>query len=226
MKKYFAQIQHIPLLKDVSPQECERVYSCLQYREFKANRCLFEEGQEALGIYIILEGNVKVIRTTFDGKEIMLFLVRPGHIVGEGAVFQNNTHPATAVAVKKVQTLFLSGSHCHALVQEIPIFASRLLSIFAARQRMLIHKIAAQGERNATMRVAGYILHRVTLESDCHRVHLTISRNDLGNLLGLARETVSRQLSMLVDCGAILLEGNVVHIVDHQKLQYKAQTHE
>ncbi len=223
MKDIITQVQHIPLLKSLSPQDCERICACLQQREFKGDTCLFEEGHEAFGLYIVLEGHVKVIRTTVDGKEVMLFLVRPGHVVGEGAVFQKNTHPATAVAVKKVRTLFLSASHCHLLVQEIPTLASRLLAIFAARQRMLMHKIAAQGERNATTRVAGYILHRITLEKEQHSIQLAISRNDLANLLGLARETVSRQLSLLVDCGAIILEGNSVRLVDRQKLQANAQ---
>ncbi len=180
-----------------------------------------------MGIYIVLEGHVKVIRTTLDGKERILFLVRPGHIVGEGAVFQKNTHPATAIAVKKAHTLFLSAHHCHTLVQEIPLLASRLLAIFAARQRMLLHKITAQGERSAVARVAGYILHRASLEKDsCNKnsqsVQLAISRYDLANLLGLARETVSRQLSLLVEYGALSLEGNTVHILDKEKLQNKA----
>ncbi len=223
MKNTKIQVQHIPLFKDLSPQECERVYSCLHQREFKANNYLFEEGQEALGIYIVLEGHVKVIRTAVDGKEVILFLVRPEHIVGEGAVFQKNTHPATAVAVKKVRTLFLSAPHCHLLVQEIPALASRLLAIFAARQRMFMHKIAAQGERNALTRVAGYILHRISIEEEHNSIQLAISRNDLANLLGLARETVSRQLSLLVECGAITVEGNSVCLVDKQKLQANAQ---
>ncbi len=223
MKNYRDQLQHIALLQDLSAQEYERISTCLQKREFKAMNCLFEEGQEAFGIYIVIEGHVKVIRTTLDGKEIMLFLVRPGHIVGEGAVFQKNTYPATAIALKKVHTLFISAQNCHKLIQEIPTLASRLLSIFAARQRMLLHKIAAQSERNAATRVAGYILHRISLEKNSQKIHLAISRNDLANLLGLARETVSRQLSLFVDCGALALEGNTVHILDEEKLLTKAR---
>ncbi len=223
MKDYFAQLQHIALLQGLSPEQCERIFACLQSKVFKASATLFEEGQEATGIYIVLEGHVKVTRTTLDGRELILFLVRPGHIVGEGAVFQKNTHPATAIAVKSAHTLFLSAKDCHSLVQEVPLLASRILAIFAARQRMLLHKLAAQGERNAGTRVAGYILHRISLEKNSQRIHLAISRNDLANLLGLARETVSRQLSLLVDCGAISLEGNTVRILSEEKLQIKAQ---
>ncbi len=223
MKDYLTQIHDTALLKGLSPQDCERLCACLQKKEFKANSYLFEEGQEAFGVYIVLEGHVKVIRTTLGGKEIMLFLVRPGHIVGEGATFQKKAYPASAVAMRKVQTLFLSTQDCHKLAQEIPLLSIRLLSIFAARQRMLMHKIAAQGERNATTRVAGYILHRIILEKDQHSVHLAMPRNDLANLLGLARETVSRQLSFLVECGAITLEKNTVRIVDMEKLRASAQ---
>ncbi len=213
------QLKDISLFKDLSEEEHKNILSYAKRKTFEVNSFLFEEGQEAFGMYVLLKGSVKLTRITADGKEIVLFLVRAGHCVGEGAVFQKSSYPASAMSIKKVECLFISSKNCFFLIEKFPILSKRLLKIFAMRQRMLIHKLTAQSERNALMRVAGYILHRISLENKNDLLYLDISRNDLANLLGLARETLSRQLSILAECGAINLQGNTIHILDRKKLK-------
>ncbi len=223
MKVIQSYIQDIDLLKDVQICHQNAIVSTAQEMTFSSNETLFTEGEEALGIYILLQGCVKLVRLTSDGRELVLFIVRSGQMVGEGAVFQKGTHPITAMAMEKTKILFLPRKLCFELAANAPSFAMRLLSAFALRQRMLTQKLAAQGERNATRRVAGYILHRYFMEGADNQVPFKLSREDMANLLGLARETLSRQLSLLIECGAISIEGRTIFIANEQVLRSKAK---
>ncbi len=216
-------VENIHVFKKLPLPTLEAISAVAQMRECVVGEALFTEGQDPEGIFVLYEGFAKVVRITNEGREVLIFLVRPGHMVGEGAVFQNSSHPATALVIKKVRALFIPFAACHVLVAQHTSFAMRMLSVLATRQRMFVHKIVAQGERNATMRVAGYIRHRSAQEGASSSVSFHVSREDLANMLGLARETVSRQLSLLAESGAIELEGRRVYIVDANLLKIKAE---
>ncbi len=216
-------LQQLKLSTDLPQSDIDYICSSLKIIELQANKTIFTEGEETQGFYFVLEGFVKLIRITSDGRELVLFVVRSGYSLGEGAIFQNNTQPLTAITMEKTKLLFFPKKVCFELVRKSPDFALSMLSLFAVRQRMLVHKLAAQGERNATKRVAGYILHRYFLEGVQGSVPFNLSREDLASLLGLARETLSRQLSLLVECGAIILEGRKIFIKDLEILKIKAE---
>lgn len=216
------ELQNIKIFKDMSKEELQDIVSFIQVSTFSAGASLYTEADEAKGLFILLKGYVKLIRITSDGKEVVLFIAREGQMVGEGAVFQGGTHPASAIAIKKVQALFLPAKACKELVLKYPTLGLGILAALSLRQRMFIHKIAAQGEKSALMRVAGYIKHRSHLEDSSTILPFDISREDLANLLGLARETVSRQLSFLVECQAIVLKKREIHIINPAILKEKA----
>ena len=107
---------------------------------------MFREGERADGMHIVLCGVVKVVRFAPDGREMVLHLVRKGNTIGEAAMFQKGTFPASAVAVDDVETLFLPADALFTLVTENPEMALRMLAALSLRLRMFAHKLAAQGQ--------------------------------------------------------------------------------
>lgn len=67
----------------------------------------FLEGEEAAGLYILLEGKVKIFRAASDGREAILHVFGPGEPFGEVAVFQRGKFPASAERVEAGKSLFL-----------------------------------------------------------------------------------------------------------------------
>ena len=127
-------------------------------------------------------------------------------------MFQKGTFPASAVAVDDVETLFLPAEALFALVTENPEMALRMLAALSLRLRMFAHKLAAQGQGGAACRLATYLLHRRQIGGgDC--IRLGVSREVLANLLGLARETLSRQLSRFSEAGLVELRGKDIVIL-------------
>ncbi len=234
-------LHNLSLFKGLDASCLDFMESMGQKHSFASGEALFYEGQKAVGIHVLLSGVVKVVRVTTQGRELVLFLARVGNMVGEGAVFQSFhaehatqnigqdtgqkavTEVATAVATEAVQTLFLSREALFACMEQYPALALCMLKALATRQRMFTHKLAAQAERGAVRRVAAYICHRAFIEGGKNVIDLGVSREDLANLLGLARETVSRQLSYLLEVGVITVQGRVVFINDLNVLQKMAK---
>ena len=170
-------------------------------RTFARGATLFRERERADGMHIVLRGVVKVVRFAPDGREMVLHLVRKGNTIGEAAMFQKGTFPASAVAVDEM--------------------ALRMLAALSLRLRMFAHKLAAQGQGGAACRLATYLLHRRQIGGgDC--IRLGVSREVLANLLGLARETLSRQLSRFSEAGLVELRGKDIVILDVPALQATA----
>ena len=204
----------LPLFEPLSPDERERLAAGCRMRAFARGAALFREGERADGMHIVLRGVVKVVRFAPDGREMVLHLVRKGNTIGEAAMFQKGTFPASAVAVDDVETLFT-------LVTENPEMALRMLAALSLRLRMFAHKLAAQGQGGAACRLATYLLHRRQIGGgDC--IRLGVSREVLANLLGLARETLSRQLSRFSEAGLVELRGKDIVILDVPALQATA----
>ena len=201
----------LPLFEPLSPDERERLAAGCRMRAFARGATLFREGERADGMHIVLRGVVKVVRFAPDGREMVLHLVRKGNTIGEAAMFQKGTFPASAVAVDDVETLFLPADALFTLVTENPEMALR----------MFAHKLAAQGQGGAACRLATYLLHRRQIGGgDC--IRLGVSREVLANLLGLARETLSRQLSRFSEAGLVELRGKDIVILDVPALQATA----
>ena len=89
----------LPLFEPLSPDERERLAAGCRMRTFARGAALFREGERADGMHIVLRGVVKVVRFAPDGREMVLHLVRKGNTIGEAAMFQKGTFPASAVAV-------------------------------------------------------------------------------------------------------------------------------
>ena len=208
----------LPLFEPLSPAERERLAHGCRMRTFARSTALFREGERADGMHVVLRGGVKVIRFAPDGRETVLHLVRKGNTIGEAAMFQRGTFPASAVAVDEVETLYVSAEALFALVTENPELALRMLAALSLRLRMFAHKLAAQGQGGAAGRLATYLLHRRQI-GGTDVIRLGVSREVLANLLGLARETLSRQLSRFAEAGLVELEGKDIAIRDVSALR-------
>lgn len=208
----------LPLFEPLSSAERERLADGCRMRTFARGTALFREGERADGMHVVLRGVVKVVRFAPDGRETVLHLVRKGNTIGEAAMFQRGTFPASAVAVDDVETLYVSAEALFALVTENPELALRMLAALSLRLRMFAHKLAVQGQGGAAGRLTTYLLHRRQI-GGADVIRLGVSREVLANLLGLARETLSRQLSRFVEAGLVELKGKDIAIRDAAALR-------
>ena len=178
-------------------------------RSLKAGEILFHAGEEAPACATLISGALKISSIDSDGIERILSLVHPAGFVGE--MFAPVAHHDVIAVAESEVCLFPSDSYGKA-IERFPALGRALLrrsaeDLFASRSL-----IDLMGRRTAIQRVAGFIkaMADAASASPCHpaeRFQLPLSRADIGSMLGLTIETVSRQIGRLEREGAIARDG-------------------
>lgn len=213
-----AIMTNLPLFAALSREDCLHFAQHCRLREMPKGTTIFHENEEAQGLYVMVEGVAKITRSTQEGREVVLFLVRRGQSLGESGVFPRSTYPTDAYSITRVKVLFIPTATLENLILTHPQSALHLLGALSLRLRMFSHKIKTERQGNATRRLATYLLHRSQLHGGSDQVRLEVSREVLANLLGLARETLSRQLTRLSSTGIIELQGKDVLLLRRDEL--------
>lgn len=218
-----AMLASLPLFAPLSDaQNAQLAEHCL-WQHWPKNHSLFQAGEKAHGVHIVLQGLVKIFHTTPDGRERVLHLIKAPGTCGEAAVFQRGTYPAHASTLAPSTVLYVPAEALLDMLIRNPHLALNMLAALSLRLRMFTRKLEAHSTTDASARLAAYILHRARL-GNSSSLKLEVSREVLANMLGIARETLSRALSRLQQSGSIDVAGRTIHIRDLQSLQQAADS--
>jgi CRP-like cAMP-binding protein len=196
-------------------------------RDFPHDTHIFWEGREAQGFYILLEGLVKMVKSSPDGKEFIMRLVMPGETFGEAAVLAEINYPATAITLEECRTLYFPKTGFLNLLDSSPRLSRNML---ATMSRLLVH-LTRQLEdltlKEVAARLATYLQER------CREQHgrvaadlsfeLPVTKTQLAAYLGTISETLSRTLARLKSVGAIQVEKSKITIKNPQILKSISQ---
>lgn len=215
---------------ELSAMEAARLASASRLCSFMKNEWLFAEGDEVSKAHWLLSGNVELLKSSMSGKQTILHVVRAGHFIDHCILFAPaHGRPADAPRSRRTIVSALALARCEVLRIDIdalcavlegnPAFTMRLMRALAVRQRMFINKISvSQGKISGRRRVAGWLLHKARVEKT-RTLEDGITREVLAGLLGLSRESLSRQLSRFVQEGLIRLERKSIIIEDEGGLR-------
>lgn len=206
-------------LRVLTPQQKEELLRESHTITLTKGQRIFDEGDTCEGFYLLLSGRVKIFHLTPDGKEMVLHLIRPGHSFGEAFVFRHGDYPMSAAAVGPGAAQFIPAALMRRLTRANADLAESMLNMLATRLHMFSRKLQSQGQREAPERLAAYLLHASRMRGGTSIVHLDMSREMLANMLGTARETISRILTRLAERGAISVHKRQVHILSVEILQ-------
>lgn len=213
---------HIPLLEALNPEQRQFLAGLSRVCVYSKGQTIYEEGRPVEGFHILRQGLVKICHFAADGREMVLHLIRPDGMFGVVPVFKGGVLPASAVAVAPSQTLFIPGPPFVDLIRRNPDLALDMLAAMAQRLYMFTRKLQAQNLREAPQRLAAYLLHRSRLAGGARSVVLETDRETLANMLGTARETLSRGLARLAETGAVEVRGREVVLHDVETLRHIA----
>ena len=182
-----------------------------------AGQELIHQGTPARSIYLVQSGDFKQVHIAEDGYEHVLDFMGRGDVLGFDGL-AGGLHAQGAVALADAWVYALALSSLRELWQRTPSFATRLHSALAhqlARSGEIAWMMAAVG---ADRRTARFMLHwarRMAQRGQSERrLRLRMSRRDIASHLGLAHESISRSLSMLVEAGLLRVDNREIEIVD------------
>ncbi len=195
----------------------ERLASIALPRSFSRGELIFSEGDPAEGFHLVRKGRVKVFQLSAEGKEQILHVLWPGEPFGEVAVFAGMNYPAYSEAMERTETLFFRRDAFLNLIGSDPIIASNMLAVLSLRLRQFARMIENLSLKEVPARLAAYLLS--VKPEDRSKVHLSISKSQLANLLGTVPETLSRVLSRFQSQGMIRVKGREIEILDQEALE-------
>lgn len=188
---------------------------------------LFHEGDQGDKLYVIVEGKIKLGRSSTDGRENLLAILGPGEMFGELSIFDPGPRTATATAIAETQILGLSNEQLQQFITARPYVAGTLLAALARRLRRTNENLADLVFTDVPGRVAKALLNLSRrfgrpVENGVMVAH-DLTQEELAQLVGASRETVNKALADFASRGWLKLEARAVLIQDIERLKRRAR---
>ncbi len=211
------------LFKGLGADELAQLERISEPRQYDKGDLLFGEGKEGVGFYVVVTGQVKVFKMSFDGREQILHILGPGDPLGEVPVFAGMNYPANAQALVKSILYFFPRQKLIELYRESPSLAMNMLAVLSRRLREFTVLIENLSLKEIPQRLATYLVHQQSLKPISARVKLSVTKGVLSNILGTSQETLSRVLGKLSQEGLIEVQGKEISILDMDRLKNLAE---
>ena len=185
-------------------------------RRYPRNARVFCEGDSSDFVIVILEGRVKIVVSTEDGNESLLGVRAPGELVGEIAAFDSEPRLASAMAIDPLTVRVITADDFQDFLAHHAGAALGLMRALIGRLREAGRRRVEFGAHDSASRVAHLLAElaadREPLGHDPAEVRL--SQQEIGELIGLSRESVSRGLAVLRDRRLVRTGRRSVAVLD------------
>lgn len=186
-------------------------------RKFKKNTVLYEQGEISSRFYFVLNGLVQISIFRIDGAEIVLELMGPNTICGEGAAFDGLPRFSSAVAVEDTETIEFDSALLNPAFREHPEFASSLLRVTSLKQRILairLKHLTSREPQERIMELLTRLEEMFAIEHPRGRLLVTqLTHEQIAAMTGTSRVTVTRTLQRFRKQGRIAtVEGHILLI--------------
>lgn len=211
-------IRDMVLFADLHEEDFKLIHAPIDDLEFNAGQPLVRMGETATSLYTLRAGLIKLVRNTVDGRQRIVRVLRAGDVVGLEALM-GPTYDSDAIALTSIKVCRLPLQVIQRLNRETPRLHQRLLEKWHRSLKEADDWLAELNFGNARQRVAGLILK---MRSDHDAALATLfSREDMGAMLDLKLETVSRTLNAFMREGLVESldkQGRVYRVLDAQRL--------
>ena len=209
-------LQSIPYFSGLSIAELHSIKDFIFEKTLQRGGMILNEGEPAEVLYLIASGAVKVFKTSAEGKEQILNIVRPGESFNDVSIFDGGPNPASAQAMGPVVLYGIRRSDLEIILRDHPQVALNVTKVLAGQARHLGSLVENLSFRPVIGRVAKILLEHAG-DGDGPRPRLT--QQDMAAMAGTVREVVGRSLKALEDEGAIRLERHRIVITDKEALK-------
>jgi CRP-like cAMP-binding protein len=194
------------LFGPLSEGELKALAGACVVHPLKKGATLFNAGEEAKGLYVIVKGALRAFRGNAEGREQVIHVERAGTTIAEVPVFDDKPYPSTVVAEEDSEVLFISKGDVNRLCLRHPAIALSALKLLAARLRKTAALAESLSLKEVDQRLAAFLL-REFKEKRLRKLKLP-TNSVLAARLGSVREVVSRAFSKLEDDGLIKMDGH------------------
>lgn len=215
-------LQKVPLFASLPPEELTAFAPLLRERKFSKGGMILMQGEPGDALYVIAQGQVKVVIIGDDGREVILSVLGEGSFFGEMALLDNQPRSAHVVAMQDSRLLQLRREDFQARLRSSPNVAIVLLGELSRRLRRADDTIGSLVLLDVNARIA-HLLLELAAEEGGDRITRRLTHATIAQMVGSSRETVSRTLRNLVNRGVIRVSRREITLIDSESLRRAVQ---
>jgi CRP-like cAMP-binding protein len=212
------------LFSKLSSKQIDRLAACIVGKSVARGTSICAKGDPGSSLFVICEGTAKISTPSADGHDAVLNLIGKDDVFGEIALLDGQPRTADVVAVTDCELFVIERRDFLPLVKEEPEIALKMIEILCAKLR----RTTEQAENLMFLHLPGRLARALLRLSDgdehsCER-KVAVTQKDLGNNIGMSRESTNRQLRIWEEQGWVRLERGGIVILSVTELKRIAES--
>jgi len=215
------QIKGIVLFQGVSQEKIKFLLAPSMIRKFKPGEMVIGEEDSIRSFYIVISGQLKLYRSSIEGKEQTLQLLGPGDPFGLCTAFATESFPASAMAIEDSAVLLIPGTVMESAARQEPTLLFNIIQILSQRLKNSMELIESLALKEIPERLASFLRHESAKNKTDKNavVKLTISQRELAKILGATPEALSRALRKMANDVILSTSGREITILNQKALE-------
>lgn len=211
----------MPYFEGLDSPELDSISRFVFEKRAERGEIILSEGESSEAWYFVASGAVKAFKTSTEGKEQILQVMRPGESFNDVPALDSGPNLASAMAMGPVTLYGINRSHIEPILRDHPQIALNVNKILASKLRHLASIIEDLSFKPVIGRVAKILLEQA---KDTTWTGPRLTQQEMAAMAGTVREVVGRSLKTLEDEGVIKLERNRLVINDTEALKDLVET--
>lgn len=220
-------IAGLPAFEGLTGADLDTILSRATALRIAKDAAVFDQGGDAKSFFVLLDGQARVVKSTPDGRQVIVRYIVPGELLGIAQAVGRNTYPASAIAAVDCVLLAWPGKLWSEFASTFPSFGKATYKTVGARLEDVQTQMLDMATRQVEQRVAHALLRLVRQSGkktdDGITIDFPISRQDIAEMTGTTLHTVSRTLSAWEEKGLVKSGRQQVSITEPHKLLLLAE---
>ena len=196
----------------------KKTYTCAFY---KKGEIIFKEGDKPTGLISLSEGKVKVFKEGIGGREQIVRMAKPVSFIGYRALFAEENHTATAVAIEDSLVCIFDKDIIYKVLRANSELCLSIIKSFATELGFSNNRTITLTQKHIRGRLAEsliFLKDTYGFEEDGQTIKIYLSREDVSNLSNMTTSNAIRTLSSFAHEGVISIDGRKIKILKLAKL--------
>lgn len=215
-------LKNCELFERLSAEEISRLESCSRFRKFPRKSPIYLPADEARSVLLLVSGRAKISTFTPDGKQGIIAFIEPGELFGELAVFDSSERGECAEAVENSTVVMIPGDEIMQLMEKHAEFCLGVTKLIGLRRRRIERRLKYLLFRSSRDRLVHLLLELVEDYGSPSpagvTINLKLSHQDLANVIGSTRETVTIVLGELQAEGVVKVGRRKLLVTNVERL--------
>lgn len=213
-------VRQLNSLKALNKEELKRISDSKTSKSIKKGETIFEEGERLDGVYCVRNGVSKLSKLSDNGKDTIVKIASKGEVLGQRSVITEEKTNLSAVALNDMEVCYIPKKHLTDSINSNPNFTKAILIHMANDLKFADNVIVNMAQKTVKQRVAEtlmYLDNNFGADADGYII-MTLTREDIANVVGTAKEACIRTLTIFKKEGWISTDGKRIKLEDKKAL--------